>query len=120
MHFAYGVSFNFYVVENHKDEVNDVKELVENIIWEYISIDNLLDIVNNFPLVRQNKSFQKIFRNEILRRLDNREIQSIPRRCYKYQIVDDHTEPFIPKLIDALFDQKKELSSLITKNMSNN
>ena len=88
-------------------------------MWEYISIENLLDIVDNFPLLSKNEAFQNIFKNEILRRFQGREALTIPRKCYKYQINTEVSQPFFSLLVDALFDQKKELSKLVNKVIDN-
>lgn len=103
------------VVENHKEEAEDIKDLIENILWEYISIDNLLDVVDHFPMLRKNKAFQKLFKNEMQRRFDSREPFNPPRKCYKYQVHTNSSQPFLSVLTEAFFDPKKELSELINQ-----
>lgn len=49
----------------------NMKELLENINWGYVSIHNLLDITNNFPTLRTNSVFRKIFSDEMARRFEN-------------------------------------------------
>eukprot|EP00826_Nyctotherus_ovalis_P028288 TRINITY_DN22363_c0_g1_i1.p1 TRINITY_DN22363_c0_g1~~TRINITY_DN22363_c0_g1_i1.p1 ORF type:complete len:217 (+),score=15.17 TRINITY_DN22363_c0_g1_i1:81-731(+) len=97
--------------KNHRDE--NIKDLLENVRWEFISIESLLDIVNNFPLLRANKAFQAKFKKEMMRRLRNEVVQSMPRKSYKFQIDHKATQSFLFTLSNALLEQKTDLSLLI-------
>jgi len=87
--------------------------LILSIKWEFISIDNLIDLVHNFPLLRANKSFQKSFTKEMKRRLRDDVIESVPRKSYKYKANNKDTQPFLLTLSNALLKQKKDVSIII-------
>ena len=59
-------------LENNKGMANNMIEILENIYWGYISLPSLLDVVRNFPLLRNCPSFKKIFSDELSRRCENR------------------------------------------------
>ena len=92
---------------------DEMKELLENINWEYVSMYSLVDLTNNFPLLKTNKVFKKILSNEINRRLEGRENQLLPRRSYKYQTSEESTQPFVVTLTNAFLEQRDELSTII-------
>ena len=58
-------------MENNKSLANNITEILENVYWGYVSLVNLLDVVKNFPLVRSNPAFKKIFIQELARRREN-------------------------------------------------
>ena len=71
MYLGYVQGVSFDLVTKNSGMTNDIKELLENINWQYLSIHSLLDVTNKFPLLRESKGFKKIFSAEITRRLEN-------------------------------------------------
>ncbi len=108
---------------------SDIKELLENINWDYLSVHSLVDVVENFPVIRENKVFKKIFAQEMNKRLQSRKahhvtslcvetIETPPRRSYKYRTNEESAQPFLPVLIEALLEQRDEISAIINEHTS--
>ncbi len=55
----------------NEDKAEGIKELLENINWGFIAVQNMLDVTTNFPVLRSNAIYRKIFSDEMARRFDN-------------------------------------------------
>lgn len=49
----------------------NIKELLDNVNWSYVSLSILLETARNFSPLRTNEYFRKIFQDEINKRKDN-------------------------------------------------
>ena len=65
----------------------DLMELLENVNWNYVSLQCLLDLMRNFPYIRRNPTFKKTIMKEFaMRNKFNPETTQLdgPRFSYKY------------------------------------
>jgi len=109
MHLVY--SLILFIDKKHKEE--NIRDLIENIKWESISINNLLDVTYNFPLLRINKDFQCKFKKEIKKRFKSNDIHEIPRKSYKYKVKERKEEEFLYVIGNALLEQREDISTII-------
>ena len=100
-------------LENNKAMANNITEILENIFWGYVTLPSLLDVVKNFPLIRNNAAFKKIFTQELSRRRENKEINVPPRASYKYGKKEDEKQTFEETIIMAMLEPKDSISRLI-------
>lgn len=66
---------------------NDLKELLENVNWNYVTLPCFLDLIKNFSIIRRHPSFIKIVTKEFnMRAKFNPETTALdaPRFSYKY------------------------------------
>lgn len=65
----------------------DLMELLENVNWNYVTLQCLLDLIRNFPYIRRNPTFKKTIMKEFaMRNKFNPETSQLdgPRFSYKY------------------------------------
>jgi len=67
---------------------DSLKEVLENVNWNYVSVAAILDLLRNHPTIRRVPSFQNLIRKEMAMRLKFNPEQSKvdpPRYAYKFR-----------------------------------
>lgn len=73
--------------ENTETLESDLRELLENVNWNYVTLPCFLDLTRNFPAIRRHPSFQKLMLKEFNMRFKfNPETTNLdpPRFSYKH------------------------------------